>query len=44
MMINVEMGTQVFEQYFPSGKHLMLDAIIFKGYNSAINSYNGKLG
>ena len=44
MMMNVEMGTQVFEQYFPSGKHLMLDAIIFKGYNSAINSYNGKLG
>tara|TARA_X000001382_G_scaffold29511_1_gene18873 strand:- start:2437 stop:5757 length:3321 start_codon:yes stop_codon:yes gene_type:complete len=43
-MMRIEVGKKAFDKYYPPNNHAMLDAVIFKGYESAINSYNGKLG
>ena len=43
-MIEHEMGSEAFNEYYPPGKQQFLDAMIFEGYNRGINSYGGKLG
>ena len=43
-MIEHEMGSEAFNEYYPPGKQRFLDAMILEGYNRGINSYGGKLG
>ena len=44
MIMNVEMGRDVVKEHFPKENQLLLNAIIFRGIESAYTSYNGTLG
>ena len=43
-MIEHEMGSEAFSQYYGPGKDGFLNAMILEGYTQGINSYGGKLG
>ena len=43
-MIEHEMGSEAFNNYYPPENQLYLDAMILEGYDLGINSYGGKLG
>ena len=43
-MIEHEMGSEAFYNYYPPENQLLLDKMIFEGYTRGINSYGGKLG
>jgi hypothetical protein len=43
-MIEHEMGSEAFYNYYPPQNQLLLDKMIFEGYTRGINSYGGKLG
>ena len=43
-MIEHEMGSEAFNNYYPPGNRLFLDAMILEGIQLGINSYGGKLG
>jgi hypothetical protein len=43
-MIEHEMGSEAFYNYYPPQNQLFLDKMIFEGYTRGINSYGGKLG
>lgn len=43
-MIEHEMGSEAFNEYYPPNNQLLLDKMIFEGYTRGINSYGGKLG
>jgi len=43
-MIEHEMGSEAFNQYYGPGKDGFLNAMILEGYQQGINSYGGKLG
>ena len=43
-MIQHEMGSEAFNQYYGPGKDGFLNAMILEGYQQGINSYGGKLG
>ena len=42
--MNVEMGRDVVNEHFPKDNQILLNAIIFRGIESAYMSYNGTLG
>ena len=44
MIMNVEMGKDVVNEHFPKNNQILLNAIIFRGIESAYMSYNGTLG
>ena len=44
MIMNVEMGRDVVNEHFPKDNQILLNAIIFRGIESAYMSYNGTLG
>jgi hypothetical protein len=43
-MIEHEMGSEAFNNYYPPENQLFLDNMILEGYDLGINSYGGKLG
>jgi hypothetical protein len=43
-MIEHEMGSEAFNQYYPPNNQLFLDQMIFEGYTRGINSFGGRLG
>ena len=43
-MIEHEMGSEAFNEYYPPQNQTLLDKMIFEGYTRGINSYGGKLG
>ena len=43
-MIEHEMGSTAFNEYYAPNNQLFLDAMIMEGYELGINSYEGKLG
>ena len=43
-MIEHEMGSEAFNNYYPPENRLFLDAMILEGIELGINSYGGKLG
>ncbi len=43
-MIEHEMGSEAFNNYYPPDQQQYLDQMILEGYNRGINSYGGKLG
>ena len=44
MIMNVEMGRDVVNKHFPKDNQILLNAILFRGIESAYSSYNGTLG
>jgi hypothetical protein len=43
-MIEHEMGSEAFNNYYSPSNQLFLDSMIMEGYELGINSYGGKLG
>ena len=43
-MIEHEMGSEAFNNYYAPNNQLFLDSMIMEGYELGINSYSGKLG
>jgi len=43
-MIEHEMGSDAFNQFYPPNNQIFLDGMIMEGYKKGINSYGGTLG